>query len=129
MRRYAWGVIDAERLTAWMNGYLAAWASNDAADIATLFAEDATYRPEPHTEPWRGRDAIVRRWLARKDEPGRYRFHWHPVALDGDLAVVQGETTYPDRTYSNLWLIRLDEHGACTEFTEWWMDRTATSDD
>jgi hypothetical protein len=37
------------------------------------------------------------------------------------LAVVRGETTYPDETYSNLWLIRLDDKGRCAYFTEWWM--------
>jgi uncharacterized protein (TIGR02246 family) len=116
-------VIDAERLSAWMDAYLTAWGSNDPGDIATLFAEDATYRTEPHAEPWRGRDAIVRRWLDRKDRPGGYTFRWELVATDGDLAVVQGETTYPGRVYDNLWLVRLDEHGACTAFTEWWMER------
>jgi hypothetical protein len=37
--------------------------------------------------------------------------------------VVQGETVYHSlhRTYSNLWVIRLDQEGRCTEFTEWWM--------
>jgi hypothetical protein len=36
---------------------------------------------------------------------------------------VQGTATYakPAATYSNLWLVRLDDAGRCTEFTEWWM--------
>jgi ketosteroid isomerase-like protein len=114
-------VIDAERLAAWVDGYVAAWSSNDQGDIAALFAEDATYRTEPHADPWRGRAEIVRQWLARRDAPGETTFRWQLVASDGDLAVVQGETTYPDRAYSNLWLVRLDGRGACTEFTEWWM--------
>jgi uncharacterized protein (TIGR02246 family) len=114
-------VIDPERLAAWIDGYLAAWNSNDPARIGALFTEDATYRTEPHADPWRGRDAVVRGWLEHKDQPGTTTFHWSLVATDGDLAVVQGETTYPDRTFSNLWLIRLDGVGACTDFTEWWM--------
>ena len=116
-------MIDPERLATWIDGYRRAWSSNDTADVATLFTEDATYRTEPHAEPWRGRDAIVREWLARRDRPGETTFRWELVATDGDLAVVQGETTYPDRVYSNLWLVRLDERGACTDFTEWWMER------
>jgi hypothetical protein len=115
-------VIDAERLAAWMAGYVTAWRSNDAGDIAALFAENAAYRTEPHAQPWRGRDTIVERWLDRKDD-GEPPFRWELVATDGDLAVVQGETTYPDRVFSNLWLVRLDERGACTEFTEWWMEQ------
>ena len=27
----------------------------------------------------------------------------------------------PPHTYSNLWVVRLDAEGRCTEFTEWWM--------
>jgi hypothetical protein len=119
--RYTRGVIDAERIAAWIDGYLSAWTVNDPAQIGALFAERATYRTEPHAEPWRGRDRIVAGWLDHKDEPGTTTFRWELVATDGDLAVVQGVTTYPDRTFSNLWLVRLDERGACTEFTEWWM--------
>jgi hypothetical protein len=116
-------VIDPERLAAWLDAYQAAWSSNDPADVGALFTERATYRFEPHADPLRGRDAIVAGWLERKDEPGTTTFRWELVATDGDLAVVQGVTTYPDRTFSNLWLIRLDERGACTEFTEWWMQQ------
>jgi hypothetical protein len=116
-------MTDLEQIAAWIDGYKTAWRSNDEGDIAALFTADATYRTEPHAEPWRGRDEIVRRWLARRDTPGEADFHWQPVASNGDLSVVQGETAYPDRTYSNLWLFRLDERGACTEFTEWWMEQ------
>ena len=43
--------------------------------------------------------------------------------MTDDLAVVQGVTDYPAevRRYSNLWLIRFDSRGQCTEFTEWFM--------
>jgi hypothetical protein len=50
-------------------------------------------------------------------------FRWHPLAVREEIAVVQGETVYhtSPQTYSNLWVIRLDAEGHCTEFTEWWM--------
>ena len=113
----------APRLRAWVDAYVRAWSSNDPAAIGALFTQDAAYYTEPHSAPWRGRDEIVRRWLERKDEPGDTEFRWHPIALSQDIAVVQGETVYrtPPRTYSNLWVIRLDPEGRCTEFTEWWM--------
>ena len=116
-------------LQAWVDAYVRAWNSNDPAAIGALFAPDAAYYTEPHRPPWRGRDEIVRRWLDRKDEPGDTGFRWHPVAVTQDVAVVQGETVYrtTSQTYSNLWIIRFDAEGRCTEFTEWWMqhpDRT-----
>lgn len=115
----------ARRLHGWVDGYLQAWSSNDPAVIGALFTEDAAYYTEPHSPPWRGRDEIVLRWLDRKDEPGETEFRWHPLAIGSYVAVVQGETVYrsPPRTYSNLWVIRLDAEGRCSEFTEWWMQQ------
>ena len=106
-----------------MDGYVAAWNSNEPAAIGGLFSEDAAYYTEPYSPPWRGREEIVRRWLERKDEPGQTEFRWQPVAVTPEVAVVQGETVYrtPPVTYSNLWVIRLDAEGRCTECTEWWM--------
>jgi uncharacterized protein (TIGR02246 family) len=125
----------ARRVQAWIDGYVRAWSSNDPDDIGALFTEDAAYYTEPYGQPWRGREEIVRQWLDRRDEPGQTEFRWHPIAVTPEVAVVQGETVYHDegRTYSNLWVIRLDPDGRCTEFTEWWMahpepDRPAAGD-
>jgi uncharacterized protein (TIGR02246 family) len=113
----------ARRLHTWVDAYVRAWNSNDPAAIGALFSQDAAYYTEPYSAPWRGRDEIVRQWLDHKDAPGETEFRWQPVAIGPDVAVVQGETAYrtPPRTYSNLWVIRLDAEGRCTEFTEWWM--------
>jgi len=113
----------ARRLHTWVDAYVRAWNSNDPAAIGALFSQDAAYYTEPYSAPWRGRDEIVRQWLDHKDAPGETEFRWQPVAISPDVAVIQGETVYhtPPRTYSNLWVIRLDAEGRCTEFTEWWM--------
>ena len=108
-----------------MDGYVRAWNSNDRADIGALFTEDAVYYTAPFREPWRGREGIIRGWLERRDDPGEFTFEWSPIIVNDELAIVQGRTTYPDRTYSNLWVIRLDPNGHCREFTEWWMDHSA----
>jgi uncharacterized protein (TIGR02246 family) len=111
------------RVRSWVDGYVRAWNSNDPATIGGLFADDADYLTEPYSQPWHGRDEIVRQWLNRKDEPGDTEFRWHPLTVTPEVAVVHGTTTYrdPPRTYSNLWVIRLAPNGRCTEFTEWWM--------
>jgi uncharacterized protein (TIGR02246 family) len=113
----------ARRLRSWVEGYVRAWNSNDPAEIGALFTEDASYYTEPYSPPWRGRDEIVRQWLDHRDEPGETEFRWQPLTVGPDLAVIQGEALYrtPPHTYSNLWVIRLDAEGRCSEFTEWWM--------
>lgn len=118
---------DVDHLSDWINGYLRAWESNEPADITTLFTEDAAYYPAPYREPWRGHDQIVAGWLKHADEPGETSFVWGPISVTDELAVVRATTSYPDRVYSNLWLIRLAPDGRCREFTEWWMEQTPPS--
>ncbi|MET0672227.1 MAG: nuclear transport factor 2 family protein [Microbacterium pygmaeum] len=113
----------------WIEGYLRAWGSNDPDDIRVLFTDDASYRFEPWTAAIIGPDEIVRHWLERRDDAGSYRFEWDVAAIDGDLVFVEGVTTY-DRgvTYSNLWVIRLDDAGhRARSFTEWFMDQSNPS--
>ena len=54
-------------------------------------------------------------WPPRKDEPGETPFRWHPLTVSAEVAVVEGTTVYrdPPRTYSNVWVIRLDADGRC----------------
>ena len=121
--------MDGDQLTAWVDGYVRAWESNDPAAIGDLFADDAAYYTAPFREPWRGREAIVAGWLERKDEPGDYDFRYEVLAVAGDLGFVRGWTTYhnPLTAYSNLWVVRLTEDSRCVEFTEWWMEEREAS--
>jgi uncharacterized protein (TIGR02246 family) len=120
-------MTDRNAVERWLAGYLRAWASNEPADIEALFTPDAIYRPTPHSEGWRGREAIVAGWLERQDAPGSWSFEQTIVAVDGDVAVVQGHTVYtdPPLDYSNLWVLRLAPDGRCREYVEWWVDRNA----
>lgn len=43
-----------EDIEAWLEDYVHAWTTNDAADVAWFFAGDATYATAPYREPWRG---------------------------------------------------------------------------
>ncbi|MCU1443508.1 MAG: hypothetical protein JWQ59_1658 [Cryobacterium sp.] len=114
---------------AWVEGYRRAWESNDPVDIRAIFTEDAEYRTDPWSEPWRGHDEIVSGWLERADEPGDTTFQWSPLAVTDEVAIVQGTTEYASSgaTYSNLWVIRLNDDGRAREFTEWWMDQADPS--
>lgn len=116
-----------DAVAAWLGRYQQAWRSNDPGDIAELFADDAEYLPEPWATPWRGREEIVAKWVERADEPGSWTFTWYPVIVNEDLAIIEGQTNYPDKIYSNLWVLRLDNTGRARQFTEWWMDQAESS--
>ena len=114
-------ILDA--VTVWVANYRKAWESNEPEDIAALFTEDASYFPEPFAKPWVGREKIVEEWLKIKDDPGATTFAWHPVTVTDELVIIEGTTRYPDKIYSNLWLLQLDNSGQARQFTEWWMEQ------
>lgn len=115
--------MDRSDVETWLGRYVRAWETNDPADIAQLFTGDARYFTAPHRDPWVGPDAIAGGWVDRKDEPGTWTFRSEVLGIDGDLAFVRGWTTYTnDPDYTNLWVIRLDDQGKCSEFVEWWME-------
>lgn len=107
----------------WMDGYIAAWASNRPEDVLALFADDAEYRYFPWGDPVRGGAAIATSWLESADAPDDHTFSWHPIGRDGDRHFVQGRTRYADgRVYENLWIVDLGSGGRASAFTEWYME-------
>jgi ketosteroid isomerase-like protein len=130
--------VDRAGVQAWLDNYVAAWLSYDADDIRALFTEDIAYRYHPYDNPIVGREAVVASWLGEvasnststRDAPGTYAAHYAPVAVDDDVAVATGTSSYrehPDgpvvRTYDNCFVMRFDTGGRCREFTEFYVRR------
>lgn len=117
--------MDLQAVQKWVEGYIRAWNSNDPVLIGGLFSEDAAYFTGPFDNPWQGRETIVKNWLARKDEPGSFRFRYEILATSADTGVVRGWTEYlqPAREFRNIWVMHFDAQGTCREFTEWWIQR------
>jgi ketosteroid isomerase-like protein len=124
----------------WLNAYVEAWRAYDRDRIAALFADEIEYRYRPYDEPVRGRDAVVESWLGEgdhegastRDEEGTYDAAYEPVAVDGEVAVAIGISTYlsepggrVEKVYDNCFVMRFDADGRCREFTEWYMKRPA----
>lgn len=130
--------MDRAQAQTWLDRYVAAWLSYDAEDIAALFSADVAYRYHPSDEPITGREAVVASWLGEgsangastRDAPGTYAAQYEPVAVDGDVVVATGTSTYrerPDgpvvRVYDNCFVMRFDADGKCREFTEYYLRR------
>lgn len=130
--------VDHTRAQEWLDRYVAAWRSYDPVEIGALFADDVSYRYHPYDEPVVGRDAVVASWLgdgeqdgaSARDDPGTYDAAYAPVAVEGDVVVARGSSTYLERpggpvrqVYDNCFLIRFDGEGRCREFTEFYMLR------
>jgi hypothetical protein len=121
----------------WLDRYVEAWLSYDPVQIADLFSGDVTYRYHPADAPISGRDAVVGSWLGEnpgdastRDEPGTYTAAYAPVAVEGDVVVATGSSTYFDhpggaveRVYDNCFVMRFDDDGRCCEFTEYYVQR------
>jgi hypothetical protein len=123
-------MIDHVIVTAWLEKFVAAWKSYDAEAIGSLFSEDARYYYSPYQEPVVGREAIVASWLEDADTPGTYDAHYAPIAIDGLTAVVNGHSQYfrkgskiVENEFDNIFVLRFDEQGHCTEFREWYMKK------
>ena len=130
--------MDKAEVDRWLDAYVAAWKSSDRDLIGALFAEDVSYRYHPYDEPVTGRAAVVGAWLGEPehpgastvDAPGTFDAVYRTVAVDGDVAVATGSSTYltepggtVDQVFDNCFVMRFDQAGRCREFTEWYIRR------
>jgi ketosteroid isomerase-like protein len=133
--------VTREEVDRWLADYLEAWKTYDRDEISALFAEDIAYRYHPYDDPIEGREEVIKAWRAEgdhpeagtRDDPGTYEAKYTAVAVDGNVAVATGWSTYRDsadgpvaRTYDNCFVMRFDSDGRCREFTEWFMRRKST---
>jgi ketosteroid isomerase-like protein len=130
--------VDRAHVDRWLADYVAAWKSYERAEVEALFSDDVEYRYHPYDEPVRGRDAVVDSWLGEgdaeeastRDAEGTYDASYRAIAVDGDVAIAVGSSTYyaepagpVDKVYDNCFVIRFDSGGLCRDFTDWFMER------
>jgi hypothetical protein len=118
-----------EDVSDWLERYAAAWKSGERGEIEALFGDDARYRYHSYDEPLVGPAAIADSWLDDPDEPGTFDASYECFAADGNAAVAIGTSTYfkadgeVDRVYDNVFVLRFETGGRCSEFTEWYVKR------
>lgn len=114
----------SERLDSWMDGYVLAWSTNEAEDIAALFTEDAVYDNQTAEGERDGIEEIVAFWQEIDDNEDNWDFEWQPLVETDEVAVITGRTRYqdPPMSYRNLFVIRFTEDDRCYDFTEWYIE-------
>ena len=118
-----------EDVSGWLERYVAAWKSGGRSQIEALFTDDARYRYHAYDEPVVGKAAIADSWLEDPDAPGTFDASYECFAVDGDAAVAIGASTYfgadgaVDRVYDNVFVLRFEGEGRCSDFTEWYVKR------
>lgn len=130
--------MDHRSAQEWLDAYVAAWKTYEPEQIAALFSADVSYRFYAYADPVVGRDAVVDSWLgdadastaSTRDAPGTYDASYAPVAVDGDVVVATGTSTYYDepggqvtQVFDNCFVMRFDGAGRCREFTEYYTKR------
>ena len=76
-----------------------------------------------------GRQAIVDAWLKDRDAPGAFEADYAPIAVDGDVAVINGRSRYfkdssrrdLTKEWDNLFVVEFDRDGRCRSFREWYV--------
>lgn len=113
----------------WLAEYVEAWRTYDRDRILALFADEVSYRYHPFDDPVVGARALADSWLDDRDAPGSYDADYEPVAVDGQVAVAAGSSTYTRADgsiraiYDNCFVMHFDDDGRCREFTEWFVQR------
>jgi ketosteroid isomerase-like protein len=119
--------LTRDAFASWLDRYIAAWRSNDPADIGDLFSEDVSYSQDGGQSAIDGREAVVTSWLEDAYEPAlEWEAAYEPLAIEDQVHVAVGSTRYTreDGTrddFSNIFVCRFDEDGRCSELREWWM--------
>ena len=121
--------MERAAVVEWLKAYMRAWETYSPDAIGDLFTEDATYSFHPYDTPVVGRQAIVYAWLKDPDAPGTFEANYKPIAIEGDMAVVNGRSRYfkgssrskPTKEWDNLFVIEFDHDGRCRSFREWYV--------
>jgi hypothetical protein len=128
--------MDRTAAQDWLDRYVTAWLTYEPDLIGDLFSEDVSYRYHPYDEAITGRDAVVASWVgdssdqgaSSRDAMGTYDASYAPVAVDDDVVVATGTSSYKDvpdgpvvKVFHNCFVMRFDGDGRCREFTEYYV--------
>ena len=122
--------VNERAVGEWLARYIDVWKSGDRSRVAELFTDDAAYYADPFEAPRHGHAAIAEYWQLTGDPADAFEAHYEPFAIAGDLAIATGFSRYfdesrsrVDKEYGNIFVLRFEDDGRCSEYREWYMLR------
>ena len=119
----------ADALATWLEAYEKAWEERDPRAAADLFTEDAVYAWGPFEEPMRGREAIRARWAEVTSAQSNVDFGFEPLGVLDAGGVARWWCSFDVPSLrielNGIFLVVLTEEGLCSDFREWWNERTS----
>jgi hypothetical protein len=120
----------ASALSTWLDGYRRVWEEKDPEGAAALFTEDGTYAWGPYEEPLRGRAAIRERWAEVTAAQSDVSFASEPLGTTDDGGgIAHWSCSFNVEALridlDGIFIVTLTEDGLCSEFREWWNERTS----
>ena len=108
----------------WAAQYKAAWESADSQAVASLFADDGTYRDNIYEEPHRGRSGVIGYWEGVTAPQSEVTVTMGDPYVDGQRAVVEFWTNMhiADNpvTLAGALLLEFNDDGMCRSLREYW---------
>ena len=110
----------------WLKGYESAWEERNADKAASLFTENASYRDNPHKEPYQGRDGIRKYWSDVTADQRNVEFNYEVLTTYGNTAVATWSATLTSASSGStvnldgIFLLDFEESGLCNRLREWW---------
>ena len=122
-----------EALGNWLQAYGRSWEERDPEAAAALFTADALYAWGPYEEPMRGREAIRARWAEVTSSQSNVKFSAEPLGSVDSGGVAHWACSFDVggdlRIYlDGIFIVVLTDDGLCSDFREWWNERTSADD-
>ncbi len=120
----------SDALASWLEAYKTAWEDRDPAAAASLFTDDAVYAWGPFEDPMRGREAIRARWAEVTAAQSDVQFGYEPLGVLEAGGVSRWWCSFNVDTLrielNGIFLVVLSPDGLCSDFREWWNERTSS---
>lgn len=119
--------VSEASVAEWLAAYGQAWETQDADAAAALFTENATYRENPHEEPFKGRTGIHAYWSRVTADQRDVSFTSDVITTFDRSAVAHWSAEFVSVSsgarikLDGVFLLEFDESGLCDALREWWI--------